>query len=106
MAVITFQRPGDAAAARARYDGKFIDGSKLTSFTSSIVQSTSFVFSRFLCLGRPIKIEIIIDSDTHVRPAPAPVPSLLGRIGKTAGSPKSGLPAPQSQAPNINVLPT
>jgi THO complex subunit 4 len=44
MAVITFQRPGDAAAARARYDGKFIDGSKLTSLTS-LVESVSSVFS-------------------------------------------------------------
>jgi THO complex subunit 4 len=57
-------------------------------------------------LGRPIKIEIIIDSDTDVGPAPAtPVPSLLGRIGKVAGAPKYGLPAPQSQIPNGNVLP-
>jgi len=82
MAVITFQRPGDAAAARARYDGKFIDG------------------------RRPIKIEIIIDSDTDVGPAPAtPVPSLLARIGKAVGPPKHGLPA-QSQIPNGDVLPT
>lgn len=29
MAIITFQRPGDAAAAREKYDGKLIDGSKL-----------------------------------------------------------------------------
>lgn len=27
MAVVTFQRPGDAAAARAKYDGKIVDGS-------------------------------------------------------------------------------
>ncbi|OAX42449.1 hypothetical protein K503DRAFT_766807 [Rhizopogon vinicolor AM-OR11-026] len=82
MAVITFQRPGDAAAARARYDGKLIDG------------------------RRPIKIEIIIDSDTDVGPAPAPaVPSLLGRIGKAAGAPQSGLPAPQSRILNKNVSP-
>ncbi|KAG1736078.1 uncharacterized protein EDB91DRAFT_534840 [Suillus paluster] len=85
MAVITFQRPGDAAAARAKYDGKLIDG------------------------RRPIKIEIIVDSDDAAAgslPAPAPpIPSLLGRIGKVAGAPKSGLLAPQSQILNINVPP-
>lgn len=27
MAVVTFQRPGDAAAARAKFDGKIVDGS-------------------------------------------------------------------------------
>ena len=28
MAIVTFQRLGDAAAAKAKYDGKFIDMSK------------------------------------------------------------------------------
>ncbi|KAG1745234.1 hypothetical protein EDB19DRAFT_1693269 [Suillus lakei] len=85
MAVITFQRPGDAAAAREKYDGKLIDG------------------------RRPIKIEIIVDSDDaagSARSIPAPtIPSLLGRIGDVAGPPKSGLLAPQSQVLNINVSP-
>ncbi|KAG0696594.1 hypothetical protein DFH29DRAFT_812790 [Suillus ampliporus] len=68
MAVITFQRPGDAAAARAKYDGKLIDG------------------------RRPIKVEIIVDSDDAANSTPAPpVPSLLGRIGNVAGATKSGL---------------
>ncbi|KAG1823565.1 uncharacterized protein BJ212DRAFT_1262234 [Suillus subaureus] len=85
MAVITFQRPGDAAAAREKYDGKLIDG------------------------RRPIKIEIIVDSDdaagsTRSTPASA-VPSLLGRIGKVAGTPKSDPLAPQSQVLNGNVPP-
>jgi len=26
MAVVAFQRPGDAAIARAKYDGKIVDG--------------------------------------------------------------------------------
>ncbi|KAG2128720.1 hypothetical protein DEU56DRAFT_818758 [Suillus clintonianus] len=82
MAVITFQRPGDAVAARAKYDGKLIDG------------------------RRPIKIEIIVDSDDAAGSTPAPaIPSLLGRIGKVAGAPKSSLLAPQSQVLNINVSP-
>ena len=28
MAVVTFQRPGDALAAQAKYDGKIVDGRK------------------------------------------------------------------------------
>lgn len=86
MAVITFQRPGDAAVAREKYDGKLIDG------------------------RRPIKIEIIVDSDdvagsTRSTPTSA-VPSLLGRIGKLAGTPTKGGPlAPHSQVLNVNVLP-
>ncbi|KAG1862022.1 hypothetical protein DFJ58DRAFT_775985 [Suillus subalutaceus] len=85
MAVITFQRPGDAAAAREKYDGKLIDG------------------------RRPIKIEIIVDSDDAAGSTQSTtasvVPSLLGRIGKYAGTPKSGPPASQSQVLNVNVLP-
>jgi THO complex subunit 4 len=36
MAVLTFQRPEDAAAAREKYHGKLIDGSKLFKFNSLI----------------------------------------------------------------------
>ncbi|KAG2139561.1 hypothetical protein BD769DRAFT_207114 [Suillus cothurnatus] len=83
MAVLTFQRPEDAAAAREKYHGKLIDG------------------------RRPIKIEIIVDSDdaavsTQLTPTSV-VPSLLGRIGKLAGSPKSVPLASQSQALNTNI---
>ncbi|KAI6019794.1 hypothetical protein F5J12DRAFT_813219 [Pisolithus orientalis] len=58
MAIISFQRPGDAAVARAKYDGKFVDG------------------------RRQIKIEVIVDSDevTPKPAAPSP-PSLLQRLG-------------------------
>ncbi|KAF9456466.1 hypothetical protein BDZ94DRAFT_1177637 [Collybia nuda] len=58
MAVVAFQRPGDAAAAKAKYDGKIVDGRK------------------------PLKIEIVTDT---VTPAPVnvkpPTPSLLTRLG-------------------------
>jgi len=59
MAVVTFQRPGDAVTARAKYDGKIVDG------------------------RRPIKIEILVDgAPTLAAPAlhfPTP-PTLLDRI--------------------------
>ncbi|KAI6043913.1 hypothetical protein EDC04DRAFT_2646117 [Pisolithus marmoratus] len=58
MAVISFQRPGDAAVARSKYDGKFVDG------------------------RRQIKIEVIVDSDEVIPKAAAPSPpSLLQRLG-------------------------
>ncbi|KAI0676538.1 hypothetical protein C8Q78DRAFT_28837 [Trametes maxima] len=58
MAVVTFARPGDAAVARAKYNGKIVDG------------------------RRPIKIEIIVDEDDARKPAPPPTaaPSLLDRL--------------------------
>ena len=62
MAVVAFQRSGDALVARQRYDGKYIDG------------------------RRPIKIEIIVDSSvipTAVATASAATPqapTLLNRI--------------------------
>ncbi|KAI0739073.1 hypothetical protein C8Q80DRAFT_1203825 [Daedaleopsis nitida] len=60
MAVVSFSRPGDAAVARTKYNGKIVDG------------------------RRPIKIEIVVDEDDAHRPQtptlPA-VPSLLTRLG-------------------------
>ena len=35
MAVVTFQRPGDAALAREKYDGKIVDGRESRSLSSS-----------------------------------------------------------------------
>ncbi|KAK2462996.1 hypothetical protein APHAL10511_004983 [Amanita phalloides] len=80
MAVVTFQRPGDAAIARAKYDGKIVDG------------------------RRPLKIEIVYDgTPTEVAAAAVPAQrSLLNRIGQVAGEPKTAavakvvaLPTPQ-----------
>ncbi|KAF8155531.1 hypothetical protein B0H34DRAFT_713663 [Crassisporium funariophilum] len=59
MAVVTFQRPGDAITARAKYDGKIVDG------------------------RRPIKIEIISDggpSTSSILPGPPAPPTLLNRL--------------------------
>ncbi|KAH7910264.1 hypothetical protein BJ138DRAFT_130302 [Hygrophoropsis aurantiaca] len=79
MAVVVFQRRGDAAVARAKYDGKFIDG------------------------RRPIKIEIVVDSNEPAQPPPAAPtgPSLLGRIGGTANNINGFTPtaAPKLQPP-------
>jgi len=56
MAVVTFQRPGDALAAQAKYDGKIVDG------------------------RRPIKIEIISDGVSSIPRGPPPTPTLLNRL--------------------------
>ncbi|KAL4071428.1 hypothetical protein V8B97DRAFT_2007441 [Scleroderma yunnanense] len=80
MAIVAFQRPGDAEVARAKYDGKFVDG------------------------RRPIKIEIIVDSEAAAaapKPTPQAQPSLLTRLGGIAainGAPHNA--APTISAPN------
>ncbi|KAH7919047.1 hypothetical protein BV22DRAFT_1041269 [Leucogyrophana mollusca] len=78
MAVVAFQRSGDAAVARAKYDGKFIDG------------------------RRPIKIEIVVDSNDTVKsttPATPATPSLLGRLGGIASN-INGFTTGQKQQPS------
>ncbi|KAI5996340.1 hypothetical protein EDD15DRAFT_2163766 [Pisolithus albus] len=85
MAVISFQRPGDAAAARAKYDGKFVDG------------------------RRQIKIEVIVDSDDVIpKPAAPSPPSLLQRLGvvppiTTPGGAIFATPTPKHTPNNIQV---
>ncbi|KAI0696835.1 hypothetical protein BC835DRAFT_841992 [Cytidiella melzeri] len=74
MAIVSFQREGDAYAARAKYNGKLIDGRK------------------------PIKIEIVKDEDAPSQTAivpPAP-PSLLQRLGGPATNGKANA-APRSE---------
>ncbi|KAK0219961.1 hypothetical protein IW262DRAFT_1461113 [Armillaria fumosa] len=58
MAIISFQKPGDAAVARSKYDGKFVDG------------------------RRPIKIEIISE-DISPASMSSTTPSLFDRIAGT-----------------------
>ncbi|KAI6106934.1 hypothetical protein EDD16DRAFT_1489504 [Pisolithus croceorrhizus] len=85
MAVISFQRPGDAAVARAKYDGKFVDG------------------------RRQIKIEVIVDSDEVIpKPAAPSPPSLLQRLGlappiTTPGSAIFATRTPKHTPNNIQV---
>ncbi|KAI0642589.1 hypothetical protein C8Q79DRAFT_1002966 [Trametes meyenii] len=77
MAVVTFARPGDAAVARAKYNGKIVDG------------------------RRPIKIEIIVDEDDARKPAPPlpATPSLLDRLSPQR-APAQG-PAQSNAKPTI-----
>ncbi|KAJ7485301.1 hypothetical protein FB451DRAFT_1337579 [Mycena latifolia] len=82
MAVVAFQRPGDAAIARAKYDGKIVDG------------------------RRPIKIEVIVESGASFPSAPStppPPPTLFDRLqtkGPVPGPSKvstiPGAPGPMS----------
>ena len=84
MAVVHFQNVGDAAVAKAKYDGKYIDGS---ASTCPFKRHTILI----LLLGRPIKIEIIVEDASTFRSLSAPVatsgPSLLARLDKGRGPP-------------------
>ncbi|EIN08453.1 hypothetical protein PUNSTDRAFT_144039 [Punctularia strigosozonata HHB-11173 SS5] len=66
MAVVTFQRHGDAGKARDKYNGKIVDGKN------------------------PIKIEIIVDGTPGTLATPTPLqPSLLSRLGGPGPAPRS-----------------
>ncbi|OBZ65642.1 mRNA export protein mlo3 [Grifola frondosa] len=92
MAVVSFQRPGDAVIARGKYNGKIVDG------------------------RRPIKIEIIVDEDGPqkiVTPPPnLQVPSLLQRLGATIPPPAQSIaktmnpPTEPRKQSVVRVLPT
>ncbi|KAF9051529.1 hypothetical protein BJ165DRAFT_1449412 [Panaeolus papilionaceus] len=66
MAVLTFQRPGDAVIARQKYNGKIIDG------------------------RRHIKLELLVDQDlpTPAVAAAQRAPSLLNRISPAVAPPQ------------------
>ncbi|KIJ27584.1 hypothetical protein M422DRAFT_190853, partial [Sphaerobolus stellatus SS14] len=77
MAVVHFQRAGDAIEARRSYNGKILDG------------------------HRPLKIELIVDQALKGKPVSAnipsqtpAVPSLAERLGDKATSIASGTTAP------------
>ncbi|KAI0822937.1 hypothetical protein BC628DRAFT_625624 [Trametes gibbosa] len=83
MAVVTFVRAGDAAVARAKYNGKFVDN------------------------RRPIKIEIIVDEDDvqRVPPPPPGVPSLLERLGPPKSNQAAVQPHPRQPAGPVKGAP-
>jgi THO complex subunit 4 len=83
MAVVSFQRGGDAALAHAKYDGKIVDG------------------------RRPIKIEIISNGVSSKSLTTFPqVPSLFSRLGikTTNARPLGSFTTPPTQ-PRINITP-
>lgn len=80
MAIVVFQRPGDAAIARAKYDGKIVDGRKF--FMSAFFK---FLIRFSWLIGRPIQIELISDkTPTPNARAQPQTPSLLNRLGGIA----------------------
>ncbi|KZT69958.1 hypothetical protein DAEQUDRAFT_233516 [Daedalea quercina L-15889] len=83
MAVVTFARPGDAAVARQKYNGKIVDGSESTNGDA--------------CSGRPIKIETIRDDDETPSSAPVPGQKPLSLLDRIAGAPQSAPKAPAAQ---------
>ncbi|KAJ7185615.1 hypothetical protein C8R46DRAFT_1061217 [Mycena filopes] len=80
MAVVAFQRPGDAVIARSKYDGKIVDG------------------------RRPIKIEVIVESGAAapslIPIAPPAPPSLFDRL-QSSRAPVAG----PSKAPAPHAVP-
>ncbi|KAF7426136.1 hypothetical protein PC9H_008502 [Pleurotus ostreatus] len=56
LAIVSFQKTTDAAVARTKYHGKIVDG------------------------RRPIKVEIIADSDSQPSPSTPTAPSLFSRL--------------------------
>jgi len=76
MAIVVFQRPGDAAVAQKKYHGKIVDA---RMFQRSRQES---YFLLTVYVGRPIRIEIMVDytpSGTTTTTSTL-APSLLSRI--------------------------
>ena len=94
MAVVSFVRQSDAVRAKNKYDQKMIDNREhlrdvLWLFLPNFV-------------GRPLKIEFIVDSDTLAQPDPpkAREKTLFERIGMPAAKAKT-VPAAPPTAPRI-----
>ena len=83
MAIVVFQRPGDAAVAQKKYHGKIVDARMFQC-------SRQYRYSLLIVhVGRPIRIELMID---NIPSSPTPstlAPSLLSRI---AHSPAEAVP--------------
>ena len=91
MAVVAFQRSGDAAIARAKYNGKIVDGREFLEEKkkySSFFGTFQFLLLIYICgvilSGRTLKVEVILDDEKRLPSAPAAAaaaPSLLERLG-------------------------
>ncbi|KIK06397.1 hypothetical protein K443DRAFT_3172 [Laccaria amethystina LaAM-08-1] len=97
MAVVTFQRPGDAALAREKYDGKIVDGRESRSLSSSA--ASIWIIGG---IGRPIKIEVIVDGVPHMGASkgPPPPPTLLTRLGGAPAAASTSLIATPMAGPS------
>ena len=82
IAIVSFVNPSHAAAARAKFNKKVIDGRECPTFTFFTIHLLS------PCIGRELQIELVYDSDPP-KPAP-PLPivteppkskTLLDRLG-------------------------
>jgi len=91
MALVCFQRDGDAALAANKYDGRFVDNSEL------LRPSPSRRFTPVVPVvsERPLKVEIIVGKD-------APPPSKKPPAKKELPSPP---PQPMSLLERMNVAP-
>lgn len=93
MAIVMFQRPGDAAVAQKKYHGKIVDARMFRSSLCSYYLLT-------LDLGRPIKIEIMVDYiPSSTTPSTASAPSLLSRIEPLLAD--TVAPVPNANAPAL-----
>ncbi|KAF9482304.1 hypothetical protein BDN70DRAFT_801800 [Pholiota conissans] len=81
MAVVTFQRPGDALVARAKYNGRIVDG------------------------RRGIKIEIMVDSDMPTRPTVPSTPSLFERLAPSPAQNSASMTAPTQNNASVPTGP-
>jgi THO complex subunit 4 len=85
--MVSFQRPGDAAVARTKYDGKIVDGSACTrSYLPCCLPFLIISLIYHNALGRPLKIEVVVDEalPTVTTPPQTQMPSLLYRLGEKA----------------------
>lgn len=94
MAVVIFQRSADAMIARSKYNGKFIDGRKTHLPILNLLWRLKSAHS-----GRPIRIEVVSESNQTIPTGPAPSntptgpPSLLDRLDQRASKPAPTAPS-------------
>ena len=91
MALVGFQRDGDATLAANKYDGRFVDNSEL------LYQSPScrFTFAVPVVSERPLKVEVIVGKDAAT-PSKKPPPK--------KDSPSLS-PKPMSLLERMNIAP-
>lgn len=72
LAIVSFQKTTDAAVARTKYHGKIVDGRESHALTSGRDLPRN--------IGRPIKVEIIVDGDSQPSPPTTTAPTLFSRL--------------------------